>query len=194
MDIKFTYFDMPGRGEQVRLLLKYAKASFEDIRMQMADWPKEKKSGKFEFEQLPVLQYKGKQLSQTPAIMIFLGRQFGYMAGNQSDDTDIVNILNALGDLFNTYSGWLFAKEDRQTKKDNYYKNYIPLIFGKFEKKLKDNRNYIVGNKLSVADFAFAGYARATLLSPTEVSDYAPSFVSCPHFKTYIEKIYKQLG
>jgi hypothetical protein len=41
---KFHYFDVRGLGEAVRLLFNYADQPFEDVRMNIEQWPQEKPS------------------------------------------------------------------------------------------------------------------------------------------------------
>ena len=42
--IKFVYFDIRGRGETIRMTLEAAGQKYEDVRIQMSDWSKEKPS------------------------------------------------------------------------------------------------------------------------------------------------------
>lgn len=39
---KVTYFSIKGLGEPVRLMLSYAGEEFEDVRLNMEDWPNQK--------------------------------------------------------------------------------------------------------------------------------------------------------
>ena len=39
---KLTYFNLKGRGELSRLIFAAADVKFEDVRINMADWPKMK--------------------------------------------------------------------------------------------------------------------------------------------------------
>ena len=41
---KLTYFNKPGRGEPIRLLLAHAQVDYEDERVEMDQWPKLKPS------------------------------------------------------------------------------------------------------------------------------------------------------
>ena len=42
--IKLVYFDIRGRGEAIRMTLEAAGQKYEDVRIQLSDWPKEKPS------------------------------------------------------------------------------------------------------------------------------------------------------
>lgn len=72
--LKLTYFDMPGRGEAIRLALICSGVTFEDERIQFADWPKLK--NKTPFLCLPVLALPdGQVLAQTPSILRWIGKE-----------------------------------------------------------------------------------------------------------------------
>ena len=40
--VKLVYFDLQGRGELIRTLLKCGDIQFEDVRFGFEDWPKHK--------------------------------------------------------------------------------------------------------------------------------------------------------
>lgn len=44
MSVKLTYFNLRGRGEIIRYLLKYGGIEFEDIRIPFEDWMQVKPS------------------------------------------------------------------------------------------------------------------------------------------------------
>ena len=41
-EVKLVYFDLQGRGELIRILLKCGDIQFEDFRFGFEDWPKHK--------------------------------------------------------------------------------------------------------------------------------------------------------
>ena len=70
---KYTLHNFPlnGRAIIARAILTYAKADWKNETIKMEDWPKSKKSGLWEYEQLPVLDVDGKKYSQSHAINIY---------------------------------------------------------------------------------------------------------------------------
>ena len=73
--VKLTYFDLQGRGELTRLLLKAGKVDFEDCRLQFSEWPAMKPSTLF--GGLPVLTWDGEEIAQQMAIVRFVARKVG---------------------------------------------------------------------------------------------------------------------
>ena len=77
--LKLFYFDIPGKGECIRLLCAHAGLPLEDVRISVSDrtvFDDMKKDGKLLFGQLPALQIneKGDMISQSAAIMRYLGK------------------------------------------------------------------------------------------------------------------------
>jgi glutathione S-transferase len=73
----FTYFDLYGRGEAVRMCLVHSKTEFNDSRVSGQTWTDFKASGKCNNGQLPVLEVGGQCLNQSEAILRFVGSQTG---------------------------------------------------------------------------------------------------------------------
>lgn len=72
--LSLCYFDLPGRGEAVRLALVCAGVRFEDDRVHFADWPKLK--DQMPFLTLPVLTLPdGERLSQTQSLLRWIGAE-----------------------------------------------------------------------------------------------------------------------
>ena len=77
--LKLYYFDIPGKGECIRLLCAYAGLCLEDIRIPLDNrevFDNLKKEGKLIFGQLPALQIndRGDMITQSAAIMRYLGK------------------------------------------------------------------------------------------------------------------------
>ena len=66
------YFETNARGVIARAILSCAKADWTNDLVKKEDWPKLKKSGLCEYEQLPVLEVDGKKYSQSHAINLYL--------------------------------------------------------------------------------------------------------------------------
>lgn len=61
----FTYFDLYGRGEAIRMALVHSKTNFEDNRVGGESWAAFKASGKCNNGQVPVLEVNGQALNQS---------------------------------------------------------------------------------------------------------------------------------
>ena len=73
---KFTYFNMPGRGESIRLAMTVGNINFIDDRVAFADWPKVKPTTPW--GQVPVLSLSdGTAICQTRAILRLVGKETG---------------------------------------------------------------------------------------------------------------------
>ena len=156
------YFEGNGRAVNIRAILDYANANWEDNKISFADWPAIKSKGKFEFGQMPVLLLEGKQKTQTIAIEIFLARRFGLMGSTEEDEYQILNILSSREDYSKTLYGLLMPTEEQKTKREeivkNLRENVLPLFLEATENKYLENGKgkYFLGDKLSLADIFLA--------------------------------------
>jgi glutathione S-transferase len=164
---KLHYFDGNGRAVNIRAILDYANANWEDNRISFADWPALKSSGKFEFGQMPVLELEGKQKTQTIAIEIFLARRFGLIGSTEEDEYQILNILSSREDYSKTLYGLIMPTEEQKTKREeivkNLRENVFPLFLEATEKKYLANGKgkYFLGDKFSLADiFLVTGFTQ----------------------------------
>jgi len=92
--IKLWYFGIRGRGEPIRMLLKLAGVEFEDVRIEMEQWPTLKEETPF--GQVPVLEVDGVKIAQSNAIMRYLGREYGFAGATNLEDAQ----LDMVADLF----------------------------------------------------------------------------------------------
>ena len=172
-ETKLYYFDMPGRAEMIRLMLKHMKMPFQDIRIKMEDWPKEKESGKFELKQLPLIICEpcGVYLHQSDAIMHRIGTRYGYMPKKNAEKRyDVLWWCNTVKDITEGCSR-LFGPLSEETKlkmRTTHFASIVPTCFKAMEARLKKNvtQNFLVGKKYTIADFYLLGFWRGFVLNP----------------------------
>ncbi len=188
---KLYYFDMPARGEMVRLLLRHAKVDFEDIRIKYEDWPAMK--DKFPLKQVPVYECCGVQYPQTDAIMHMLSAKHGYLPLDSEKLYRVLFISNTMKDLFGGFCkfeyGGLPAEKAKKAKED-FYATSVPMMFNILEKRLQENdsHDFFVGSQYTMADFYAVGAARWLILNPQTEKDFAKALNACPLLKAYFGK------
>ncbi|KAK0397247.1 hypothetical protein QR680_002046 [Steinernema hermaphroditum] len=152
---RLIYFDLEGRAEVSRLMFLDANVNFEDHRISLDDWPQLKST--FPNEQLPVLEYNGKQLSQSDAINRFLAKVFGYYGVNEWDCTRIDEIVSTFADVVGQLVG-VILEENADSKVEKYnqvLEAHVYPLYHMLETRLqaKENQHWLVGNDISLADF-----------------------------------------
>ncbi|KAL3990540.1 Glutathione S-transferase P [Acanthocheilonema viteae] len=153
MNYKLTYFPIRGLAEPIRLLLVDQNIKFTDDRVNKSDWPAIK--SQFQFEQLPCLYEDEQQIVQSGAILRHLARKHNLNGGNELETTYIDMFYEGIRDLHTKYTKMIYLAYE--TEKDSYIKDILPVELAKLEKLLatRDNgKNFILGNKISFADFA----------------------------------------
>lgn len=84
--LKLFYFNIPGKGEAIRLACAYGGVPLDDFRMHSDDFHELKVSGKLAFGQVPALEVNGESmLFQSAAIMRYIGK----LAGLYPTDDDL---------------------------------------------------------------------------------------------------------
>ena len=156
---KLHYFAINGRAVIPRAILSYAKADWENSLIQKVDWPKIKKSGLCEYEQLPILEVDDKKYSQSQAINLYLGETFKLMGKDIEEKYQITNLLMTFPDFIGPMYTWIFCQEEE--KKPELHKaaeDKLNFFIGKFEKKYVDlgKGKYYLGDKFTLADIFLA--------------------------------------
>ena len=156
MSYTLYYFEANGRATIPRAILTYAKAKWTDDRVKQEDWPKVKKSGLCEFEQMPILEVDGKKkLSQSMAIDLYLLKTFNLYGKNIDEQYQIDSLLCSFDDLFGPLAGFVFCQDEK--KKEELKKQFIEKY--KFYLKKYEERyvalgkgKYFLGDHFSGAD------------------------------------------
>ena len=101
--MKVFYFDGHGRAESIRIMLTYLEQPFEDIRLTGEEIGKYKAEGKFEFGQVPAVEWEGKMYTQTNSILRAIGANNGLYSTDPHTMWRIDSTIDALSDMINAY-------------------------------------------------------------------------------------------
>ncbi|XP_023347867.1 glutathione S-transferase 1 [Eurytemora carolleeae] len=159
--VKLTYFDLYGRGEIIRLLLKHAGIEFEDFRLPApfvdpTEWMKLKPT--IPSGQLPMLEWNGTKLSQSMAICRFIAKEAN-LAGKTSLETAAIDeMVDAVQDINNQwYNGQFETNEEKKKEmQENFNKVFLPEKLRMIEKRMTSSGGqFLAANALSWADIHF---------------------------------------
>ena len=98
------------------------KADWIDHSITIEEWFTIKKSGLFEFEQAPALEYKGKTYVQSMAIALYLGRKFNLMGKDDEENYEIESLLCCMEDIYNPIYRFTHLQKDEKDKYDELRK------------------------------------------------------------------------
>ena len=159
MKLKLIYPNIPfWRAEVSRLALFIGGIEFEDFRPSSEEIKKMKNDGILPFGQFPILQVNGKTIAQTGAIARFCGKLSGlYPSGNQFNAAKVDEVIDLATDITNQIRPALREKDPKLSTKmrRELAEIILPRWLGFLEKILEDNnKNFFVGNSLSIADLA----------------------------------------
>ena len=171
--MKLIYFDIPGKGEPIRLLCAYANISLDDCRIDRQTFLDWKNDGTLRFGQVPALEVDGKDgskfmITQSAAIMRYIAKSKGgdlYPADDLVQAALIDSILDQEIDLFtgvavSTYKERFgFAILEDATLYDSVVKSLneevLPRHLGNLEKVIQSGSTGWMagGTSPSIADF-----------------------------------------
>ena len=153
----FHYFKVNGRGVVARAILSAMKADWTDHAFTREEWPSIKKSGLCEFEQAPVLEYKGKTYAQSMAIAFFLARKFNLMGKDDEENYAIESLMCCMEDIFTAMFRFSHLPENEKDKYDELrkvalerYKFFIKKIEERYIKNGKGK--YFLGDRFTLCD------------------------------------------
>ena len=158
---KYTLHYFPGNGRAViaRAILSCAKADWTNDLIKKEDWPKIKKSGLCEFEQVPVLEVDGKKYCESHAINLYLAEVFKLMGKDAEENYQIRNVLFAFDDYMTPIWQAMFNPDEaKKAELKKAAEEKLKFFFGKFEKRYVDlgKGKYFLGDKFTLADIVLA--------------------------------------
>ena len=190
-NIYYLSFDMPGRAESMKMLFKEANIEYEFVGVD-GKWPEMKKE--FDFGQVPAVKMDGKLLVQSSAIMVYLGTKYGFYPQDPQGAYEVMWWFGGIGDMLMPIYKY-YSEKDPAKQKDmatEIVANHFARFLAIFENKLgkKENKEFLVGQKLSIADFKIIGSFRFLKF----VQDFKPledELLKYPTFKSYLDKYMK---
>lgn len=184
------YFDLFARAETSRMILRYNRTVFEDMRYDRDEWfSKHKFSGKFEFEKLPMLEIDGHRLVQSRCIERYLCQKFGFYPKDLFEIYQVESIAALKEDIELQFVKYNRILNDPQGWA-NWLKNEMPNCLKMIEGRLQGKKasNFFVGNSVSLADFVVFEYVYDSFMRPS-VRDERLKMLedAAPKLKDYAE-------
>jgi len=155
LDVTCLDFNAKGRAEVARLMFAIAGIQYVDDRVAWDDWKNQK--SRMPWGQVPVLTVDGKtQIAQSIAINYYVASVTGLNGDNALDAALIQSVAGAVLDVTTPFNAARFNKneEEKKAQLEAFWKDTAPVWWANFAKNLGD-RQYFVGNKLSLADILF---------------------------------------
>ena len=172
---KYTlhYFPVNGRAAVARAILSYAKVDFTNDLINKEDWPKIKKSGLCEFEQVPILEIDNKKYSQSFAINLYLARKFNLLGKNIEEEYQVTNVMNSTDDVkMGVMNLKKCTEENKKPELKKAAVEKLKFFLGKLNERYIANGKgkYFLGDNFSLADIVLC----STYL------DYCDTLGECP--------------
>lgn len=148
--MQIIYFFLRGRAEAIRTLLVEQGVEYEeqDV-MPMEKWLNEWKP-KMAFGQCPMLIDGDVELVQSNAILRYLARKYDLYGSTNQEAARVDMINDGVEDLRGAYTVLIY--QNYEEGKDAYVKA-LPDKLRPFENLLKDTKGYILGEKMTFADY-----------------------------------------
>eukprot|EP00057_Strongylocentrotus_purpuratus_P021963 XP_011676437.1 PREDICTED: hematopoietic prostaglandin D synthase-like [Strongylocentrotus purpuratus] len=162
---KLIYFPDRFRTEVCRLLFVLAEVDFDDHRVDYMEWStKLKKCSNAPYGDLPILEIESEEgkiiLPQSRAIQRYLAKEFG-LYGESNDESVIIDVVTECWDEFLDAAAKIMFEEE-QTKKEQLRQSFLqgtgPRLLSYLESLLKNNTEFVIGQKASLADVATFNY------------------------------------
>ncbi|XP_072264538.1 glutathione S-transferase-like isoform X1 [Pyxicephalus adspersus] len=152
------YLNGRGRMESIRWLLASSGVEFEEQFFETKeDFEKLLNNGDLMFQQVPMVEMDGMKLVQTKAIISYIAEKYDMYGKDQKERAYIDMFFEGTYDLMVLLLQMPFMtepeKEDQRVLiKQKTLKRYFPVYEEVLRKQALKKQDYLVGNKLSLAD------------------------------------------
>ncbi len=189
--ITLGYWGIRGLAQPIRFLLVSAGVLFTEVRLGVSqngtllekdeegeDWSNLRSTLDMPFPNLPYLIDTGGvppvSLSQSNAILRYLARRFDFYGDSETDRIEIDILQDEAYDFRNEIIDTAYTLGEGYTAVfEDFSANILPRYLDSFENYLsrRDNRNFFVGNRLSLVDFIlYELFWQMTLMVPNSIS------------------------
>ncbi|GBN67965.1 Glutathione S-transferase [Araneus ventricosus] len=180
------YWELRGRAEPIRYLLHYKKVDFVDKRYTAGvagyeEWQKDKFSLGLDFPNLPYYIEGEFRLTQSIAIIRYLGYQHGLVAKTDEQQRRVLVAEQQSIDFRQKLRSFAEADEYKETGKEEFLKSVQPLL-QQWEKFL-GNRKFMAGDDITYVDFmVYEAFDLYRLYHESVLDDY-------PSLKAYFSRM-----
>uniref|UniRef100_A0A7S3H7U5 Glutathione S-transferase n=1 Tax=Spumella elongata TaxID=89044 RepID=A0A7S3H7U5_9STRA len=189
-NIRLVYFDIPAKAEPVRLAFHVGGVKFTDERVNGAQW-QGMKVEYGQYAQIPLLEVDGRRIYQTVNLILYAALITGLNATNLEDELRLREIILACDDIPNTFSGTFSISnaEERIVARTVLFKpggrTYCQM---KRIEELVGDREYLIGDKLTVADLTV--FTNCCMLRCGHFEGFPRDCLDgYPKLKTFVERI-----
>ena len=159
---KLTYFDFDGgRGEPVRIALHAAGIDFEDERLSFAEFGEMRH--KLRFSSLPVLEIDGNVVTQSNAILRYVGKMAGLYPDDDLQALYCDEVLDALEDVNHYIVPTLFLQGDElRAAREKLVAGWLTVYLkGLGQLLTRGGNKYFADDHLTVADLKMLAQTRS---------------------------------
>ena len=185
MSIRLTYFDFDGsRGLECRLALTVAGVPFEDNRIGRAQWTELKPT--VPFGALPVFEHDGRTLSQSSAILRYIGAGHGMHPTDPWIAAEHDALMQSVEDLRYKVPGRGLSDEDKKTAREEFAAGWITRWATTVSERIVGP--FVEGDALNVVDLKLYTILRAYL---TGGYDHIPAsfFDAFPALQAFVAAV-----
>lgn len=204
----FGYWKVRGIGTPIRFLMEYVGEKYEEVMYECGEapdysrdcWYKVKYSFGLDFPNLPYYFDDKVKISQSNAILRYLGRKYKLDGATDEEKIRIDLLLEEIADF---RGAWIrlcyFDTDNFDVNKVGYMKNVVERLGG-YEKYLGDNA-FFAGDKLTMVDFPMyevidqhREFEPKLLDKFPKLNAYMSRFEALPALKTFLasDRFYKR--
>ena len=164
-EYKVYYFELYGRAEHIRMMLAHAGADWEDVVMTGDDWKAFKE--KSPIKEMPILELAdGTMMGQSMAIGRYIAKKFGYYPDDAETAYHIDNCIDIVKDYDMEIVKPIWAPpETKEQLENDVFEKHMPKFLAALDKYIRDD-GFLVGDKLTLADFVIGGFYCNLMTNP----------------------------
>jgi glutathione S-transferase len=206
------YWAIRGLAQSIRLVLHYTKTPFINKTYEQGDapdysraeWLSEKETLGLDFPNLPYLIDNDIKITQSKAILYYLGHKLNLMGTNLEEEAHVMMLCEQAYDLHIQFAIFCYSPNgDSQTERKHFVETTLSEHLKKFDDYLgKNHTKFIVGNQATIADFQVYDNLDICFLLDDEnilskkflhIQRFLEEIRQLPELKDFIEKSQNEL-